>query len=156
MQKPRYKVIQDYPNAAHEKGTIIESTLLQATFFDRYPQIFKKLEFYQDVNKELLPNYVKFIWKGIIYEVCKVKQYLHQNNKPELPIDEFELVTEGKNKYRFPRVSLKNWQPATEEEYIDYQKEQLIWEECQCEVPEFTRTVDADYNPLCGRCGKKV
>ena len=25
---------------------------------------------------------------------------------------------------------------------------------CQCKKAKFTRTVDADFNPLCGRCGK--
>ena len=27
---------------------------------------------------------------------------------------------------------------------------------CQCEKAQFTRTVDADFNPLCGRCGKAL
>lgn len=27
---------------------------------------------------------------------------------------------------------------------------------CQCKRAKFTRTVDADFNPLCGRCGKAL
>jgi predicted RNase H-like nuclease (RuvC/YqgF family) len=27
---------------------------------------------------------------------------------------------------------------------------------CQCKKVQFTRTVDADFNPLCGRCGKAL
>lgn len=27
---------------------------------------------------------------------------------------------------------------------------------CQCKNAKFTRTVDADFNPLCGKCGKVV
>ena len=27
---------------------------------------------------------------------------------------------------------------------------------CQCKKAKFTRTVDADFNPLCGRCGKAL
>lgn len=27
---------------------------------------------------------------------------------------------------------------------------------CQCKKAQFTRTVDADFNPLCGRCGKAL
>jgi hypothetical protein len=27
---------------------------------------------------------------------------------------------------------------------------------CQCKKAEFTRTVDAEFNPLCGRCGKAL
>ena len=27
---------------------------------------------------------------------------------------------------------------------------------CQCKNAQFTRTVDADFNPLCGRCGKAL
>jgi hypothetical protein len=33
------------------------------------------------------------------------------------------------------------------------QSEQL---KCQCKKAQFTRTVDADFNPLCGRCGKAL
>ena len=27
---------------------------------------------------------------------------------------------------------------------------------CQCKKARFTRTVDEDFNPLCGRCGKAL
>jgi len=27
---------------------------------------------------------------------------------------------------------------------------------CDCDSAEFTRTVDEDYNPICGRCGKPL
>ena len=27
---------------------------------------------------------------------------------------------------------------------------------CQCKNAQFTRTVDAEFNPLCGRCGKAL
>lgn len=27
---------------------------------------------------------------------------------------------------------------------------------CHCKKSQFTRTVDADFNPLCGRCGKAL
>jgi hypothetical protein len=27
---------------------------------------------------------------------------------------------------------------------------------CRCKKAQFTRTVDADFNPLCGRCGKAL
>jgi hypothetical protein len=27
---------------------------------------------------------------------------------------------------------------------------------CQCKKAQFTRTVDAEFNPLCGRCGKAL
>ena len=27
---------------------------------------------------------------------------------------------------------------------------------CQCKKAQFTRTVDADFNPLCGKCGKAL
>lgn len=27
---------------------------------------------------------------------------------------------------------------------------------CQCKKAQFTRTVDSDFNPLCGRCGKAL
>ncbi len=27
---------------------------------------------------------------------------------------------------------------------------------CECKIATFTRTVDADFNPLCGKCGRRV
>jgi len=27
---------------------------------------------------------------------------------------------------------------------------------CQCKESQFTRTVDADFNPTCGKCGRKI
>ena len=33
------------------------------------------------------------------------------------------------------------------------QSEQL---KCQCKKSKFTRTVDAEFNPLCGACGKNL
>ena len=36
---------------------------------------------------------------------------------------------------------------------VSGQSEQL---KCQCKRARFTRTVDADFNPLCGRCGKAL
>lgn len=27
---------------------------------------------------------------------------------------------------------------------------------CQCKKAQFTRTVDTDFNPLCGKCGKPL
>ena len=27
---------------------------------------------------------------------------------------------------------------------------------CECKKPQFTRTVDEDFNPTCGRCGKPL
>jgi hypothetical protein len=27
---------------------------------------------------------------------------------------------------------------------------------CKCKKPQFSRTVDSDFNPLCGRCGKSL
>jgi hypothetical protein len=36
---------------------------------------------------------------------------------------------------------------------ISERSEQL---KCQCKKAQFTRTVDADFNCLCGRCGKAL
>lgn len=36
---------------------------------------------------------------------------------------------------------------------VSERNEQL---KCQCRKAQFTRTVDADFNPLCGRCGKAL
>jgi hypothetical protein len=44
--------------------------------------------------------------------------------------------------------ALQLLQPA-----VSGRSEQL---KCQCKKAKFTRTVDADFNPLCGRCGKAL
>jgi len=36
---------------------------------------------------------------------------------------------------------------------VSWQSELL---KCQCKKAQFTRTVDSDFNPLCGRCGKAL
>jgi RNA recognition motif-containing protein len=56
------------------------------------------------------------------------------------------------------RNILNNPKDFTEKEvekyFKDYAKFQMT--KCQCKKATFTRTVDADFNPLCGKCGKVI
>jgi len=42
------------------------------------------------------------------------------------------------------------------DEYYESLVEKSEQLKCQCKKAKFTRTVDADFNPLCGRCGKAL
>lgn len=48
---------------------------------------------------------------------------------------------------------LKLMKKECEGQTVNQQNKQL---KCQCKKAQFTRNVDADFNPLCGRCGKAI
>jgi hypothetical protein len=73
-------------------------------------------------------------------ELRDVKDYSH-----------YELTNKGYREGLLDALDLVN-------KYFDLppvvrRSEQL---KCQCKKAKFTRTVDADFNPLCGRCGKAL
>lgn len=82
LLKPRYKVIADYPTYtgesrkySHKKGDVIvfdtldevylwkeqesDGTQCSKDHFDKYPAIFKKLEWWEERADEDMPEYVK-------------------------------------------------------------------------------------------------
>lgn len=115
LLKPRYKVIADYPDMEdwkvgeillenwnwHEEGGIKKSV-------SDYPHLFHKLEWWEERSDEDMPEYVKKVGTGKVYKVADKSQngrIWHEENEIE---------------NRFIRDS--RWIPATEQEYLDYQK----------------------------------
>lgn len=108
LLKPRWLVINTYPGSNLPVGHIIERNfsmgLLQKQTLDKYANIFKKLEWYQERKKEDLPLYVRCI------EGCSVPT----------SGSSYKLFHEGslyKNEFPCP---LSIMEPATEEEYLNY------------------------------------
>lgn len=58
LLRPRYKVIAQYPFSPHPTGHIIK-TAFGNKYFDQYPHLFKKLEWWEQRDSEELPEYVK-------------------------------------------------------------------------------------------------
>ena len=66
----------------------------------------------------------------------------------------------AENEYHYTPMAVVKYITILEEELsklsqhdVSGRSEQL---KCQCKRAKFTRTVDADFNPLCGRCGKAL
>jgi hypothetical protein len=65
LLKPRYKVIADYPGNVQTVGHIYkiigneESIQYWCSEKDKYPHIFKKMEWWEERNKKDLPEYLK-------------------------------------------------------------------------------------------------
>lgn len=43
--------------------------------------------------------------------------------------------------------------PYDSDKKLNKRSEQL---KCGCKIPEFNRTVDSDFNCICGKCGKTL
>lgn len=117
LLQPRYKVIADYPNSDFEIGFILYSD--KNGFFyeygdngrwsvkpEKYPHIFKKLEWYEERKVEDMPEYVKELSEDSIKHVAKWK------------IDSEKDAYYAENGSYF--VSAFNTIPATEQEYLQF------------------------------------
>ena len=61
-----------------------------------------------------------------------------------------QLIQAFKDAEELENADMDKTQPTTSD--VE-QSEQL---KCQCKKAKFTRTVDANFNFLCGRCGKMI
>lgn len=80
LLRPRYKVIADYPQSIYEVGYVIElyhktNPVVegQKGFYDMYPHLFKKLEWWEERTAEEI-GYVCFNtdWHYVIGKVIRV------------------------------------------------------------------------------------
>ncbi len=105
LLQPRYKVIADYPyNKRHRVGQIIAEPL--ESFYDKYPYIFRKLEWWEERTVEEMPKYVKYIGTK---KVGKVFRWADNNS--------FVFVD-----YKDNREDVRGLLPATEQEYLNQVK----------------------------------
>lgn len=124
LLQPRYEVIADYPNSGKiNVGDILIQDLnyplcwltsknslgafsgTESEWFDRYPHIFRKLQWWQHRAPEEMPEYVK-----IGDEILKVYQHNDGN---------CANVYNGEHKTSIPYAYLL---PATASEYEEYLK----------------------------------
>lgn len=90
LLKPRYKVIADYPGSRYKIDRIISEREGLKDYdapndFDKYPAIFKLIEWWEERKEEDMPDYVK--WNevgymgsknqlaGLIEKVTEVQKY---------------------------------------------------------------------------------
>jgi len=121
---PRFKVIASYPDSKTAVGEIftlkfrphngnvygieISGTagIWDEAYFERYPHIFRKLEWHEERADEDMPQYVKHPKIGVMKVADKKHDYR-------------EWHVDGEIEHRFAK---KGWGiPATEEEYLKQQ-----------------------------------
>lgn len=100
LLKPRYKVIADYPGNDIPIGYIITDVdyyTRRNVDFDKWPHIFKKLEWWEDRKPEEMPEYLKVKSTKGIFKVSDLVSGVYKNY-------------------------LMNYLPATKEEYENQNK----------------------------------
>jgi hypothetical protein len=121
LMKPRYKVIADYPGLPHYMpvGFIIKEQETLPYFFnlviDKYPHLFKKLEWFEERSIEDMPQYVKYVNTHTNETiVCKIFKY---EFKPTG--DVISYTKDDIGKLYLGAIDF----PATEQEYLNYIKQ---------------------------------
>lgn len=106
---PRYKVIADYPGSPYTVGQIIHvhgEQGVNCEYFNKWPAIFKPLQWWEERDKNDMPEYVKSqLW------VAKVKEWSGDNSY---------FTGEVYNGTSYTQAYL----PATQEEFEQYTNQQ--------------------------------
>lgn len=112
---PRYKLLADYPLNILEIGAVFDRcTEFQCVFFDKYPHLFRKLEWWEERKIEDMTAYVKLVIDNNIGFVHKVEKWSGANIHG-VPLYEY------KNKVGYQTtLSVTDLLPATESEYNEY------------------------------------
>lgn len=121
LLKPRYKVIADYPENDIEVGTILtcqpDGTVTDfkvydftesESFFKKYPHLFQKLEWHEDIEASDMPLYLKDEKFNIVYKVL------------ENFVGRFKGMVEVYNGKADVRLHYSNLLPATLSDYTAY------------------------------------
>jgi hypothetical protein len=88
LLKPRYKVIADYPNSELGIGDLLMQYIAGSVWRhiwtsgewtditihnpEKYPHLFRKLEWWEERTNEEMPQYVKGEYEGKVYGIWKV------------------------------------------------------------------------------------
>lgn len=133
LLKPRYKVIAPWPDADYEVGDIIQLTdgggecdefystdedgkfLEWERFYLTFPHLFKKLEWHEERSKNDMPKYIR---------------WTHPATKEVSFFEVFQWLSNSAGVYvadiREYHLFIKDFLPATEQEYNDYLKPQTV------------------------------
>ncbi len=143
LLKPRFKVIADYPLSSYNVGRILTPISKGSSLYDcieasssekirnpnKYPHLFKKLEWWEDRSLYEMPDYVKFIQNPftdlIPNKIYWVKEKLFMSvssgrhytvvNPPSYFCKIYGI--DSKKKFNFCLFD-----PATEEDYLNLTK----------------------------------
>jgi hypothetical protein len=137
LLKPRYKVIADWPRPGKYDSLIgaiytlpdLREEMDNPTdkilanhkedwcgYYDHYPHLFKKLEWWEERKPEEMPGYVKYAGTG---EIRKVDYFDLEATSS------WFMFLDGNNHPYCPSGSVlenDHWLAATEQEYTEYQK----------------------------------
>lgn len=110
LLRPRYKVMINYPHSAYEIGEILcPRPNAEKILYAPFPEIFKKIEWWEGREKADLPEYIKGNDSGTIVKVAKWKMA----GERKCQVHSYALV--GGYCWFVTAVT-----PATEEEYNQY------------------------------------
>lgn len=116
LMQPRYKVIAEYPSMDYPLGYIYSDEkhkgailLYKDTLFEKYPHLFKKLEWYEDRAIEDMPGYVKAETKEGL-RVCRLRKFDPNESSQWCFYLDKEAIP----------YSCNHWFPATLEDYNNF------------------------------------
>ena len=124
LLKPRYEVIADYPNNPYDIGTIfilpddawvyadLEYSNCEPEFFDTWPNLFRKMAWWEKRDIKDMPEYVKW---------CKSWQAIPERAVGDVMIiEKWVLNTHFLSEGKGWKLTGKWFEPATLEEYNNY------------------------------------
>lgn len=114
LLRPRYKVIADFPYNDRKVGSVINCSThnpYPQQHLDKYRNIYKKLEWWEDREEKDMPKYVKNVNKGH-GGVFKAIFYMEETSA-------FFMFLEERSIHPY-HPDEKHWLPATKEEYDNY------------------------------------
>ena len=119
LLKPRYKVIADYPGNIWAIGSVLDLNISKqlSSYYDKYPHLFRRLEWWEDRDVKDMPEYLKYNindknWYGnVVFE--KVDMFYGDNNEYVALVDRDEMMQYCTSWYL----------PTTETEYLNQTKQ---------------------------------
>ena len=128
LLKPRYKVIADYPDSEFKIGDIktVTGGDLRFTegYFNAYPAIFKRIEWYEDRERNEMPKYVKDVFRpgmvNDIYVYCVKKHFTQDCTPIGGKVREDKKYWVDKNDFSH---LYNHYEPADETEYQNFKSD---------------------------------
>jgi len=117
LLEPRYKLIADFPNSPFKVGEILdlkdEWNIDNYLAYDKYPHLFKRLEWWEERKLEDMPEYVRLNPVNTIggEKVFIIKSWHQEHKSIRAIIESHEHMNA-----MFERYFL----PATQSEYLNY------------------------------------
>lgn len=120
LLKPRYIVINDYPNSIFDIGEILDEEYVGKSSFNElknFPHLFKPLEWWEERNIQDLPKYLKSKYEDGKFDFYKVEKYFYKYSDLR-----FEWIDDESSETFKELLKYSGCLPSTEEEYLEYIK----------------------------------